>query len=243
MAATLSGAREPRLEGRQRWGARVGGRASRAVGQGRRGLSRAEASQIAFSRSPSPTRLRAFVFPQAADLLRPSLHVNLLRSITSFKSSFFFRLDTGEVASIAVHNRYDSCTYTRRLGVSDAVRDHGPDAQVQPERVAPCPGHEPHTRVPDHAKGTCPEKLDRFEVEDFASCGLGTCPEKLDRFEVEDFASCGLGELPLSRELPRGNVPQRAVRPVLVVVSLPLQNLALCVSDREEQLDVEMLIP
>ena len=223
MAATLSGAREPRLEGRQRWGARVGGRASRAVGQGRRGLSRAEASQIAFSRSPSPTRLRAFVFPQAADLLRPSLHVNLLRSITSFKSSFFFRLDTGEVASIAVHNRYDSCTYTRRLGVSDAVRDHGPDAQVQPERVAPCPGHEPHTRVPDHAKGTCPEKLDRFEVEDFASCGLG--------------------ELPLSRELPRGNVPQRAVRPVLVVVSLPLQNLALCVSDREEQLDVEMLIP
>jgi len=23
--------------------------------------------------------------------------------------------------------------------------------------------------------------------------GLGTCPEKLDRFEVEDVASCGLG--------------------------------------------------
>jgi hypothetical protein len=41
--------------------------------------------------------------------------------------------------------------------------------------------------------GTCPEKLDRFEVEDFAVRGLGTCPEKLDRFEVEDFAVRGLG--------------------------------------------------
>ena len=69
---------------------------------------------------------------------------------------------------------------------------------------------------------------------------LRTCPEKLDRFEVEDFASCGLGELPSGRELTRGNVPQRAVRPVLVVVSLPLQGLALRVSHREEQLDVEM---
>ena len=29
---------------------------------------------------------------------------------------------------------------------------------------------------------TCPEKLDRFEVEDFASCGLGPAPTKLDHF-------------------------------------------------------------
>ncbi len=70
----------------------------------------------------------------------------------------------------------------------------------------------------------------------------GTCPET-DRFQVEDCASWGLVRLPLGRELPRGMVPQRAVRPVLIVVSLPLQNLVLCVSDREEQLDVEMLIP
>jgi hypothetical protein len=37
---------------------------------------------------------------------------------------------------------------------------------------------------------TYPQKLDRFEVEDFASW---TYPQKLDRFEVEDFASCGPG--------------------------------------------------
>jgi hypothetical protein len=43
--------------------------------------------------------------------------------------------------------------------------------------------------------GVCPEKkLDRFEVEDFASRGLGDLPpKKLDRFEVEDFAFRGLG--------------------------------------------------
>ncbi len=59
----------------------------------------------------------------------------------------------------------------------------------------------------------------------------------------EDFASCGLVQLPLGRELPRGNLPQRGVRPVLIVVSLPLQGFLLRVSDREEQLRVEMLIP
>src|SRR5262245_65838994 len=45
---------------------------------------------------------------------------------------------------------------------------------------------------PARARRTCPEKLDHFGVEDFASCGLGTCPEKLDHLGVEDFASCGL---------------------------------------------------
>lgn len=67
--------------------------------------------------------------------------------------------------------------------------------------------------------------------------------EKVDRFGVEDFASSSLVGLPPCRELPRGNIRQRAVRPVLIVVSLPLQDLVLCVSDGEEQLDVEMLIP
>lgn len=35
-----------------------------------------------------------------------------------------------------------------------------------------------------------------------------TCPQKLDRFEVEDFTSCDLVGLPLGRELPRGNLPR-----------------------------------
>jgi len=33
--------------------------------------------------------------------------------------------------------------------------------------------------------------------------GVRTYPQKLHRFEVEDFASCGLVRLPLGRELPR----------------------------------------
>ena len=69
-------------------------------------------------------------------------------------------------------------------------------------------------------KGTCPQKLDRFEVENVASW---TCPRKLDRFEVEDFASYGPGQVPRGHELPRGNLPQGAVRPDLIVVPLPLQ--------------------
>ena len=36
--------------------------------------------------------------------------------------------------------------------------------------------------------------------------------------------------------------PQRAVRPVLIVVSFPLQDLLLRVIDREEELDVQMLV-
>ncbi|HET7854627.1 MAG TPA: hypothetical protein VFM04_09250, partial [Candidatus Methylomirabilis sp.] len=66
-----------------------------------------------------------------------------------------------------------------------------------------------------------------------------TCPEKLDRFEVEDFASCGLVQLPLGRKLPRGNVPERAVRPVLIVVPLPLQNLLLRVKGTYGHLEPE----
>jgi hypothetical protein len=37
--------------------------------------------------------------------------------------------------------------------------------------------------------GNLPQKLDRFEVVDFAPLTARTCPRKLDRFEVEDFAS------------------------------------------------------
>src|SRR5713101_5929108 len=51
----------------------------------------------------------------------------------------------------------------------------------------------------------------------------GTCPQKLDRFEVGDFASCGPGALPCGREFSRGNLPQRAMGPDLIVVALPLQ--------------------
>jgi hypothetical protein len=66
-------------------------------------------------------------------------------------------------------------------------------------------------------------------------------PRKTNPFR-ENIASCDQVGLPLRSELPRGNVPQRAVRSVLIVVSLTLQNLLLRVNDREENFDVEVLV-
>jgi hypothetical protein len=57
-------------------------------------------------------------------------------------------------------------------------------------RPGTCPEKLDRFEVEDSASGTCPQKLDRFEVED---CASWTCPQKLDRFEVEDCASCGPG--------------------------------------------------